>query len=394
MRKSMFLFLLCCLSGIISIQAEEPSYTITDNAISEPLNNLTGDPARGRLLAKNRNKGNCISCHQLPIPEEKFHGTIGPALYDISNKFNAADLRLRIVDMQRLNPFTIMPSYYLSTRYINRIAPQYEGTTILSAQEVEDLIAYLKTLKAPDKAIEANTLPIPDGLKSGYEFISQEAREMQDDDFQNPGYELIELGKKLFARPCDDDKSCASCHGADGEQLSPASIAQYPKFIAELGKPLTLRDQIQRCWENQLDNLPLLYDDRELLALETFLRYLAQGEKVNVDVSGPMKPYYEAGKKLYYTRFGQMNMSCDHCHDVHTGKMLRGQKLSQGHTNGFPEYRLEAQKMINLPQRLRECFRSLRAETFEQDSDEFRDLEIYLNARGNGLPIETPAIRY
>lgn len=391
---ALFLTAPLLLAEGFSPDAQNGEIIVENGAIKEPLKHLQGDPLRGRRLAKNRNKGNCLSCHQLPIAEEEFHGTIGPALNNIGNKFNPAELRLRVVDMQQINPFTIMPSYYLSTAHINRIAPQYQDTTILSAQEIEDIVAYLSTLKDSSKAIEANNLPVPTHLQSGYEFISSEAREMQDDDFQNPGYEMIELGKELFAQPCNDDKSCASCHGAEGEQLSPASLAQYPKYITQLGKPLTLRDQVQRCWEEQLNNLPLLYDDKELLALETFLRSLARGEKVNVDINGPIKPYYEAGQKIYYTRFGQMNMTCDHCHDVHTGKMLRGQKLSQGHTNGFPEYRLEAQKMINLPQRLRECFRSLRAETFEQDSKEFRNLEIYLNARGNGLPIETPAIRY
>lgn len=238
-----------------------------------------------------------------------------------------------------------------------------------------------------------NTLPAQ-GLKSGYEYISEPAQEMQNDDFQNPGYLLIEEGREIYFQNGENGQSCASCHINDNKPLDPANIAQYPKFIDILEKPLTLRDQIQRCWNINLENFPLLYDDPELLALETFVRHKAKDRKVNVDINGKIKPYYEAGKKLYNTRFGQMDMTCAQCHDIYTGKMLRGQTLSQGHTNGFPEFRLESQRMINLPQRLRECFRSLRADTFAQDSDEFRDLEIYLNARGNGLKIETPAVRY
>ena len=231
-------------------------------------------------------------------------------------------------------------------------------------------------------------------LISGYEFISESAQEIQDDDFQNPGFELVEQGRVIYHKKADNNQSCATCHEQRGKPLLPKSIAQYPKFVSELKKPLTLRDQIQRCWDINLDNFPLLYDDPELLALETFIRNIAHGEAVNVDVTEEMKPFFESGKALYFQRFGQMDMNCAHCHDIYTGKMLRGQKLSQGHTNGFPEFRLESQKMVNLPQRLRECFRSLRAEAFELDSDEFRDLEVYLNARGNGLLIETPAVRY
>ena len=231
-------------------------------------------------------------------------------------------------------------------------------------------------------------------LVSGYEFSSEQAKEFQDDDFQNPGFLLIEQGLNVYNKIGDNDQLCSNCHGLNGDQFIPKSIAQFPKYHDILQKPVTLRDQIQHCWVNRLDNFSLEYDDPELLALETLVRNKAYGEKVNVNISGKIKPYYEAGKAFYFTRFGQIDMNCAQCHDIYTGKMLRGQKLSQGHTNGFPLYRLESQKMINLPQRLRECFRSLRAETFEQDSKEFRDLEIYLNARGNGLKIETPAVRY
>ena len=230
--------------------------------------------------------------------------------------------------------------------------------------------------------------------RSGYEFISLQAQEMQNDEFQNLGYEIVENGRLVFQKNGENDTNCSHCHGEDGENFQPKSIAQFPKYSPKLQQPLTLRDQIQQCWTDKLDNFPLLFDDPQLLALETFIRHKAWGEEVNVDISGPMKAYYEAGKTLYFARLGQMNMTCAQCHDIYTGKMLRGQKLSQGHTNGFPEFRLVTQKVINLPQRLRECFRSLRAETYEQDSEQFRNLEIYLNARGNGLKIETPAIRY
>ncbi len=236
--------------------------------------------------------------------------------------------------------------------------------------------------------------PLRAELISGYEFLSNQAKDMQNDDFQNPGYLMIEKGLEVYNTRGENEKSCNHCHGNNGEKFTPKSIAQFPKFHNLLQAPVTLRDQIQFCWDKRLDNFPLLYDDTDLLALETMIRNKAYGEKVNVDTSGEMQPYYEAGKKFYFTRFGQMDMNCSQCHDVYTGRMLRGQKLSQGQTNGFPLFRLESQKMVNLPQRLRECFHSLRAQTFEQDSNEFRNLEIYLNARGNGLKIETPAIRY
>lgn len=123
-------------------------YIVSNEAIAAPLGGLTGDPYSGRALVRNRNKGNCLSCHQLPIPEDDFHGDIGPSLYTVALKYNAAQLRIRLIDMKLINPFTIMPGYYKSPEKINRIAPQYAGSTILSAQEVEDIISYLLTLKS------------------------------------------------------------------------------------------------------------------------------------------------------------------------------------------------------------------------------------------------------
>ncbi len=78
----------------------------------------------------------------------------------------------------------------------------------------------------------------------------------------------------------------------------------------------------------------------------------------------------------------------------HQGQRLRGQVLTQGHSNGFPEYRLGSGRMTSLHGRFSECFRSFRAEPFEAGSQEYINLEVYLNARGNGLKIETPAVRY
>jgi len=257
---------------------------------------------------------------------------------------------------------------------------------------------FMKVIPSSILAIASFGLLLPTVLLaeliSGYEFLSEQAKEIQDDPFQNPGFLLVESGLNVYNQSGENEQTCAACHGDNGDNFVPKSIAQYPKYSQKLQQPLTLRDQIQVCWTQRLDNFPLLYDDDQLLALETYIRSKAYGEEVNVNINGAMQPFYEAGKKLYFTRFGQMDMTCAQCHDTYTGKMLRGQKLSQGHTNGFPEFRLESQKVVNLPQRLRECFRSLRAETFEQESDEFRNLEIYLNARGNGLKIETPAVRY
>ena len=102
----------------------------------------------------------------------------------------------------------------------------------------------------------------------------------------------------------------------------------------------------------------------------------------------------QQGEVLYQTRFGQIGMTCQHCHVQHQGQMLRGQRLTQGQANGFPEYRLAKGEITSLHKRLRQCFISFRAEPFDPGSDEFKLLELYLMSRGNGLKIETPAVRF
>ncbi len=231
-------------------------------------------------------------------------------------------------------------------------------------------------------------------LKSGYEYLKPETQAMQNDDFANPGITAVEEGRKWFHEPGVNGKTCASCHGQNGSNFKPKSLARYPVFNEEFNKPFTLQEQINFCWEEHLDNVPFVYDCVDLIELEAFVRYQARGEKLNVDIDGTLKPYYEAGKKLYHTRFGQTNMACTTCHDQYAGQRLRGQILTQGQTNGFPEYRLGSGKMTSLHRRFEECFRSFRAEPFERGSPEYINLEVYLNARGNGLPIETPAVRY
>ncbi|MGE0079851.1 MAG: sulfur oxidation c-type cytochrome SoxX [Thiohalomonadaceae bacterium] len=115
-------------------------------AIEQPLAGLRGDPARGRAVVIARDRGNCLACHMLPIPEEPAHGTVGPPLMGVGARLSAAELRLRVVDEKQVNPESIMPSFYLHPSHLHRPRPDMAGT-ILTAQEVEDVVAYLSTLR-------------------------------------------------------------------------------------------------------------------------------------------------------------------------------------------------------------------------------------------------------
>jgi len=228
--------------------------------------------------------------------------------------------------------------------------------------------------------------------QSAYELLSDDLKQMQDDEFANPGMMTVDEGLELFQRPGYNGRACADCHGAEGEELDPARIAAYPVYDAERG-PVTLQAQINHCYAERLDEFPMLYDAEELIALETFVRHLARGEAVNVDISGPMRAHYEAGRALFETRIGQRDMACVQCHETYVGQHLRGQVLSQAQVNGFPIYRITDGEIMSLHQKFRGCYATLRAMPYQAGSEEYIDLEVYMTARGNGLPIETPAIR-
>jgi L-cysteine S-thiosulfotransferase len=116
------------------------------DAIPEPLTSRPGDAVRGRAIVANRSVGLCLLCHSGPIPEERFQGTLSPSLAGAGTRWSVGQLRLRIADGARLNPDTIMPPYY-RTAGLQRVAKAFDGKTILTAEQVEDVVAYLTTLR-------------------------------------------------------------------------------------------------------------------------------------------------------------------------------------------------------------------------------------------------------
>jgi sulfur-oxidizing protein SoxX len=126
----------CCLVGPAS----------ADDAIPDSLTGAKGDPARGRAIVANRQVGLCLLCHGGPFPEERFQGNLAPDLKGTGSRFSEAQLRLKIVDPARVNPATIMPAYH-RTEGLVRVAPAYRGKPVLSPEQIEDVVAFLVTLR-------------------------------------------------------------------------------------------------------------------------------------------------------------------------------------------------------------------------------------------------------
>jgi len=130
--------------GVVRAQALQ-SYTIVGDAIPTSLTGQAGDPARGRAVVTNR-QNTCILCHSGPFPELKFQGDLAPGLNGSGNRWSEGQLRLRLVDAASLNPATIMPSYY-RVDGLQRVGNAWRGKPILSAEQIEDVVAYLGTLR-------------------------------------------------------------------------------------------------------------------------------------------------------------------------------------------------------------------------------------------------------
>jgi L-cysteine S-thiosulfotransferase len=126
--------------------AELVSYKIAGDAIPASLTGGQGDAARGRMIVANHNTGLCLLCHSGPFPQDKFQGTMAPDLAGAGARWSEAQLRLRIVDASKFNAATIMPPFY-RVDHLTRVAPAFRDKPVLTAVEVEDVIAYLMTLK-------------------------------------------------------------------------------------------------------------------------------------------------------------------------------------------------------------------------------------------------------
>ena len=145
--RSLALALVLALPGAEGSRAQDlQPYVVENGAIAAPLTGQRGDAARGRKIVAERQKGLCLLCHQGPFPEERFQGDLAPTLAGAGSRLSEVELRLRLVDGTKVNPETIMPAYY-RVDHLTRVAPAFRGKTLLSASEVEDVVAFLVTLR-------------------------------------------------------------------------------------------------------------------------------------------------------------------------------------------------------------------------------------------------------
>ena len=240
--------------------------------------------------------------------------------------------------------------------------------------------------------------PAPEGVElekiySGWRFRSRETQSLELDDFENPAMVAVDQGEALWASvDGSQGKSCQECHNEASESMKGVR-AGYPKWNAKLNKPHTLETQINECRTERMGADKWKWESGNMLGMTAYVGLQSRGMPVKVQTNGPMADWHAKGKDLYFTRVGQLNMSCANCHQENYGKMIRADHLSQGQANGFPTYRLKWGGLGSLHRRFKGCMDNIRATPYKRGSDEFIALEVYLASRGEGLSVETPAVR-
>ena len=271
------------------------------------------------------------------------------------------------------------------------LALSFAASVTASADPIDaELVIDGQTMISRAKAPEGHPF---DEVLSGWLFREPETRALQEDPFENPASLAVEEGAEIWNKvEGTAGKSCASCHGDAAESMK-GIAANYPKWDAENKRPINIELQINACREKNMGAEPYEFDKGGQKELTTFIKNQSLGTPVALDLTqGDMQAWWEKGKELYYTRTGQLNLSCSNCHEDSMGKFIRADHLSQGQVNGFPTYRLKS-GLTSVHNRFRGCIRDTRGEQPKAFSDELMALETYVTWRGTGLSVETPSVR-
>lgn len=231
-----------------------------------------------------------------------------------------------------------------------------------------------------------------DEIFSGWTFRTKETQQFQMDDFDNPGMIFVDQGMDTWETVDGEaGKSCASCH--EGPENMKGLRAQTPKWNEAAGAVWTMEMYINDCRENRMQAKAWGWKSQPMLNTTALIALQSRGMPVDIKIDGPAQSTWEKGKEMYYTRYGQLELSCANCHEQNYGNYIRADHLSQGQINGFPVYRLKQANLIAAHNRFKGCIRDTRAETFNEGSPEFVALELYVGSRGNGLSVEAPSVR-
>ncbi len=238
---------------------------------------------------------------------------------------------------------------------------------------------------------EAAADEVGSARQSGYAHMSPATQAMQDDPSLNPATFWLLDGQVLWQdKAGPKNLSCAVCHG-DAATSMKGVAARYPRMVE--GKLTNLDGRLNLCRTIQQQAPAFPYESKPLLSLAVYVGAQSRGMPIVVEQSPAIQDHLEAGRTAFYQRIGQLNLSCAQCHAQRAGEKLAGNLIPQGHPTGYPIYRLEWQSVGSLQRRLRNCLAGVRAEPYAFGAKELLELELFLNWRAQGMPMETPGVR-
>ena len=350
------------------------------------------EATEGLRIMADRNTGNCVSCHEIPAWKASIQsanrltlqGNFGPSLQGVGSRYKKEQLRQWIVDARVIHPNTLMPPYGTTER-LNLPARQENLLTHKQIDAVVDTLTTFTQTPVSTKDEKSSEVLTASGLA-----------QLQSANAMNPIGLWIDEGKRKW------EKDCNACHAF--EKIVKA-VPNFPKLDASQ-KLINLEDQISVCRKRDA-NTPTASasgqffsnDDNSTLELSTFLNDAAR--QLTIHIATPTNPLHAAiwkqnlteGEKLFKTRLGHMNLSCQQCHDGKVGASMRAQKITAGHPTGFPAYRISWQGLGSIERRIRACYSGVQAQVPAPQDIRLRQLELYLKTRAQGLPLEGPSIR-
>ena len=230
--------------------------------------------------------------------------------------------------------------------------------------------------------------------KNGVYSIDSSSREQWESIEDFPPYEInVESGEELFNTPFKNGNTYAQCFENDGIGIR----QNYPFFDEDKDMVMTLELAINNCRKKNGEKPLSYYKGGPMADISAYMAYTSRGNKINLEIPNNQKALeaYEHGKKLYFTKVGQLNFSCADCHVYKTGIKLRADIPSPaiGHTTHFPAYRSGAGRLVTLHERFAGCLSRVRHKPFKAQNEEYRNLEYFITYMSNGLEINGPGSR-
>jgi sulfur-oxidizing protein SoxA len=338
---------------------------------------LTGDPDKGRELAFSRSRGGgCVACHVMGSRTPEAPGNVGPDLSRIGAAGLSDTFLLNYVhDPRQVNPASVMPPWGAHQLY--------------SEAELRDIVAFLKTLKAPATFRSA----LDDPLSRPKPVEDRDAS----DPFVNPAVERIAVGRTLAQRAGPNGNSCVACHSAPEKQFASWAV-RMPKWEPRLKKMMGVEEFIYR-HAKAATGADFRVQTQDNTDLAIYLYSLSNGKAIQVDTASPeARAVMARGQVLYNAKIGQLNFSCADCHSASKGanKWIRGQFLGEvrGQMDHYPIWRTSRNEVWDIRKRLQWCNLQVRANDLPPDAAEYDALELYMKAQSNGLALSAPNIRH